>query len=270
VNNPEFIIWLVPGYVAFLLYRYVHPYRSKQGWEWVFQTSVAALACFFIARLILGLGVFLASYATPSLEAWARVWWALHFPFKYSFTLVLGFFPASVLAALALCVLRVPMSWHKRILAGAFSDSSSGDIFLYTCKELQSEQSLALLTLTSGKVYIGFVTDFSEDPDDPDKFIEIVPTMSGYRETATQKVVYTTAYVDDAEEQESEAVQLLIRMAEVVGLSRFSETLHNRSLLRGTTVMQPFTAPEMESLVLDSEAVAEITPIVEPAQDTPH
>ncbi|MEA2239685.1 MAG: hypothetical protein QOC81_4409 [Thermoanaerobaculia bacterium] len=56
------------------------------------------------------------------------------------------------------------------------------------------EKQLVLVGVEGGKMYVGFLTDFTTDPDEPDRYIEIVPIMSGRRNSETGLVEYTTPY----------------------------------------------------------------------------
>ena len=236
MNDPVLLLWFVPGYLALQLYRQVNPVRTKQGWEWVFQTAFAAILCFLVARVFLAAGLALAQTNPQEVEQWKR-WWASEFNLRYSFSLALGIFPSSVIVAGILCVGRIAWDDLRLGFQASFVGSPSEDIFFFTCSNLY--EKLVFVTLKSRKVYVGVLIDFTSDPDEPTRYIRIMPTISGYRSSDDLTVVYTTNYVAGAGQPEDvTAHPVLIPMAEITSLSEFDKTLHDRFVAQGSTVIR--------------------------------
>jgi hypothetical protein len=236
MNDPVLLLWFIPGYIALQLYRQVNPVRSKQGWEWVFQTAFAAILCFVVSRAVLAIGLNLAQTNPQVVEEWKR-WWGSQFHLRYSFSLLLGIFPSTIIVAAVLCVARIAWDDLRSIFQSSFVGVPSQDIFFFTCSELY--ERLVFLTLKSRKVYVGVLIDFTSDPDESAKYIRIMPTISGYRSADDLTVVYNTNYVADADRPEDvTAHPVLIPVAEVTSLSEFDRELHERFISQGSTVIK--------------------------------
>jgi hypothetical protein len=123
-------------------------------------------------------------------------------------------------------------------LAGRHKDETSAeadarvlaDALQYDALELmlieatQSTQQV-MVTLTTGKVYVGFVLG-TADPKKDRKVIELLPLMSGYRDEK-QKVTFTTFYDEliRGESVDEDDLRLVVMLDKVQSLSYFdSET----------------------------------------------
>lgn len=67
------------------------------------------------------------------------------------------------------------------------------------------DSSLVQVTLSDGKVYVGWIDRLPPDPASTDAYLQLLPITSGYRHKETKKVVFTTHY---DEIYENEAVDL--------------------------------------------------------------
>jgi len=56
------------------------------------------------------------------------------------------------------------------------------------------DEDLLQLTLKDGKVYVGYIASVPQDPAAPDAYVRVLPTKSGYRDSNTKKVTFTTFY----------------------------------------------------------------------------
>ena len=149
------------------------------------------------------------------------------FQLRYSFSLLLGVFPGSVIVAGVLCVGRIAWEDLRVLFQSSFVGSPSEDIFFFTCTNLY--EKLVFVTLKSRKVYVSVLIDFTSDPDEPSRYIRIMPTISGYRSNKDLTVIYNTNYVAGAQEPEDVTARpLLIPMSEVTSLSEFDKKLHDR------------------------------------------
>jgi hypothetical protein len=239
MNTPELIVWLIPGYLAVLVYRHVNPQRSKQGYEWFFQTAAAGLLCFIVARGLIGAGYLLLP--APA-EIWLQQWRAslLPFNFRFSLTFAVGLFPGWLIAAAALCVGRRLWDRLLRLFSERFAPSDYNiDLFLYRCRQMKG--ALIFLTLDTGKVYVGVLTDYTEDLDDPERYIVILPWRSGFRDKDTLQVVFTTDYAAEAESEETfKAEEIIIPTKQITSLGRFNTDLDVAFQERGTTRLRSF------------------------------
>jgi hypothetical protein len=231
MNTPELIVWLIPGYLAVLVYRHVNPHRSKQGYEWFFQTAAAGLLCFIIARL-------LAALLGAALPGPTRNWVQqsrgafLPFDFRFALTFLLALFPGWLIAAAALCLGRRFWDSLLQLFARIFRPSSYDvDLFLYRCRELEGK--LIFMTLASNKVYVGVLMDYTENLDDPERFVVILPWRSGFRDKDTLQVTFTTDYAADSETLNAQ--EIIIPTSQVTSISKFDSDLDIAFSERGTT-----------------------------------
>lgn len=220
----ELAIWLVPGYLALLLYLHVNPLRSKQSYEWFFQAAGFGILSYIVARLL----AFIWRHSLGLVPAWwpmftgpaATTWWQSHFSFPNSHLWVVAVIASPLVATIA--------AWGRRLFATAQQivellspRSSPSDIFLFRCRRL--EKHPVIVGIDSGKVYVGFLTDFTTDPDEPERYIEIVPIMSGRRNVETGFVDYTTPYITSSKEDtEARLDELAARRAILIPVKKIS------------------------------------------------
>jgi hypothetical protein len=186
--TPQLILWGLPGYIAYYLLQAVRPRRAKSGWDFVVEVGLLALTCFIAARALIEVGTWLL----PDAAATARHFW----PREYSFALALGIFPVAEIVGVGLALTtrrraRLLGSYHRWI-TGRERDFHFSDVFFKTCDELLSD--LVLITLTSGKVYVGVLIAATEDPNEVKRFLRFNPILSGYRRKDDLQVTYTTFY----------------------------------------------------------------------------
>jgi hypothetical protein len=99
---------------------------------------------------------------------------------------------------------------------------------------LQSqEKALPIsLTLSSGKVYVGFCME-PPDPTRGNDYLTILPTVSGYRDKETQRVTFTTIYQDvyarisrgEMPGLEAKDFNIVLRVDEILYATLYSESL---------------------------------------------
>jgi hypothetical protein len=186
--TPYFILWGLPGYIAFYLLQSIKPTRTKSGWDFVVEVGLLALTCFLVARAIL----YYATWFFPGLAVLVRSYW----PHEYSFTLALGVFPVSELVGVALAMTSrrraLLLSRYHHAVTGRDRNFQFSDVFFATCDELLGE--MVLMTLSSGKVYVGVLIAATQDPNEAKRYIRFIPVLSGYRRKDNLLVVYTTFY----------------------------------------------------------------------------
>ncbi len=231
----------MPGYLALLLFLYVNPLRSKQSYEWFFQAAGFGILSYVIA-LLLASGW---SRTFGLLPAWspglgkeaAAAWWKSHFPLTNSGLWVVAVLASPLVATVASWGRKL-FSTAQKLVTSLSPRSRPSDIFLFRCRQL--EKQLVLVGVEGGKVYVGFLTDFTTDPDEPDRYIEIVPIMSGRRNSETGLVEYTTPYFTSstapAEARLKEIARcraMLIPLRKLSMFAPFDSELHKRLLKKG-------------------------------------
>ena len=162
-----------------------------------------------------------------------RYWWAWNTPpFEYSgittFALLLGVLGAPILN-------RWPFSllWDKDEMGARAVRGYGGPLENLLLKAM-NEEKYVMVTLNSGKVYIGRVT-VALAPED-DRSFELLPIKSGYREGDKQRLELTTHYdevfrqiFDGGESDPFEAVAdfgVIIPVKEVVSATLFRPDLY--------------------------------------------
>lgn len=90
-----------------------------------------------------------------------------------------------------------------------------------------------IVSVDGGKVYVGFLVDFTSDPDEPDKYIRVVLVMSGRRPPDQAYVEFTTPYVTSTAlptpeqlKQWSVTRAILIPVKKIVTFAPFDRDLH--------------------------------------------
>lgn len=122
----------------------------------------------------------------PELDSWLEQ----NAPFKNFDAIVI-----SVLFAVGLpCLMNrlvKPDEVRKRISERNLKDH--GQLINWLLQEALESSTLVELSLKSGKIYIGYVTEIEmETVSDAD--VGLIPVLSGYRTTDTQKLVITSNY----------------------------------------------------------------------------
>ena len=220
----ELAVWLVPGYLVLLLYLHVNPLRSKQSYEWFFQAAGLGILSYAVASVL----SFAWRHSIGILPAWApwlgasavTRWWSSHFVFANSGLWVVAIAASPLVATVA--------TWGRQLFDAAQNfveklspTSPPSDIFLFRCRTL--EKKPVIVSVDGGKVYVGFLIDFTTDPDEPDRYIEIVPIMSGRRQIDTGFVEFTTPYItSNAEPTDRDLEELAVRRAILIPVKKVS------------------------------------------------
>jgi hypothetical protein len=215
--TPQFILWGIPGFIAYYFLQAVKPARAKSGWDFVVEVGFLSLVCFAVSHAL----VSYVSWCLPGLASSLRRLWPRDLPFS----LLVGIFPVSeavgaLLARLSCHWWRLMSRYHEWINHKK-RDFRSSDLFFVTTTELLSE--LIFVTLKSGKVYVGALTGATHDPNESTRFISLVPILSGYRDQKDQRVVYTTVYGPFTSEDDGkdESHNFLVPVSELSSLAKF-------------------------------------------------
>lgn len=216
--TPDFILWGLPGFIAYYLLSSIKPSRAKGGWDFVVEVGLLSLVCFVISHALL----YYTRWLAPGFVAWARPYW----PSEYPKDLAIGLFPAAELLGLTLAITTRQraqlLSYFCKLVVGEERNFNFTDIFFATCHELLGQ--LVFLTLTSRKVYVGVLVAATEDPNEPNRFLSLVPVLSGYRDESDLSVAFTTLYDTDDDHTQP----LLIRADTIVTFGGFDEKRFNK------------------------------------------
>jgi hypothetical protein len=224
--TPQFILWGIPGYIAFYLLRTVRPARQKSGWDFVVEVGFLSILCYAIANV-------LAAYIVWCLPGAGR-----SLPFEIPLPLALGVVPVSEVVGVTLA--RVSKHWWKLLaiyhtwITGKDKDFQYTDVFFQRTVELLKH--FVFMTLKTGKVYVGILTAATHDPNESTRYLSIVPALSGYRDEK-QIVVYTTFY------EPNSAQAFLVPASEVVTLSAFDFMLLKKFTDVGAVRFEPPPGP---------------------------
>jgi hypothetical protein len=232
--TPQFILWGIPGFIAYYFLQAVKPARSKSGWDFVVEVGFLSLVCFAVSRAF----VSYISWCLPDLAvSLHRAWQG-----EQSFTLVLGVFPVSEIVGASLA--RMSRHWWRLMsryhewINQTTRDFRFSDLFFVRTSELLSKP--VFLTLKSGKVYVGVLTAATHDPNESNRFISLVPILSGYRNKDDQRVVYTTFY------EPSEGQDFLVPVSEISSLAMFDWALLQKFQAAGNVKFDIPGPPEPE------------------------
>ncbi len=112
--------------------------------------------------------------------------WLAAIPFSYTGTSVMALF----IGATAWLPLN---QFHKREIESRRAIEESNDFLEIFLERSIRESKQVTISLKSGKVYIGFVSKMF-DPSYDRKYVTLLPTLSGYRDSDTLTLKVTTDY----------------------------------------------------------------------------
>lgn len=212
---------LLGGYI-FITYWTVTRFTARRysGERLIIHSAIAGLVFLIIA--------FVATTEIAKLQPSAVTWWSAHVPFAYS--------GASILSFLLGALLWIPLNWFAdRDERAAKVVADTGDFLEVLLDQSIRELKQVSITLKSGKVYIGFVTS-AFDPADERKYMKMMPTLSGYRDSATHQLMivqdYSEAYQNLADDDPAfldrmaDEFQLVLPIAEVASANLFDPAVY--------------------------------------------
>ena len=180
------------GYLALRFWNRTRFFLARQdGYRFVLWVALAAAALLAASTLLVA-----ALYATGAGESAARGWHRV-VPFAHSGKAVAAL---ALGAAAPILLNRVPRivrwgfpGWNsERYWAERALDTAGDELELLLFRSLVHKM-LVMATLSSGKVYVGFVTR-SLPPDVERRYLRLLPVASGYRDGADRQVRFTTLY----------------------------------------------------------------------------
>jgi hypothetical protein len=216
-----FNLLLLPLLGGFLLlhraYRFRYYLARFDGHRLIFFSAAAGVFLLGLSTLL----TYLVGYCLPS----AAVAWHDVVPFDHSGKAFGAFFLGLGLPWLMNLVPR----WKSLPCARRAIEHFGNDLEMLLLRSMDLEMPV-LLTLGSGKVYVGYVVRLFH-PDVERKHIRLLPVMSGYRSDNTQEVRFTTFYdVIRAQAQDPNSgfygllerdFEIVIPVAEVKSVSLF-------------------------------------------------
>src|SRR5262249_5856128 len=158
-------------------------------------------------------------------------WWDTNIGIPYSGVC----FATFVLASLGWVPLNEVGFWQKDVQTAMVVKTQGGSLekFLDTAMQVTEtgEPFYVLLTLKSGKVYVGRIVSAFE-PGHRDQSILLFPTLSGYRDKETQEIswsidyddVYTRMeqqYGEEKADQLKEEFRIVLPLSEIISTTRF-------------------------------------------------
>jgi hypothetical protein len=179
---------LLPLLGGFLFVRYWNPTRyhalRAEKERLLILAALAGLASLILAFFIAtALGALIPCRPTlPCIPSW----WSKNIPFDYSGTALLAF----ALGATSWYPLNFKFSRNAAIDRVIEEDKVPFELLL---KKAQDKAKTVSVTMKNGKVYVGFVIH-AFHPAQPTRFIQILPTKSGYRNDTTMWLEFTTFY----------------------------------------------------------------------------
>ena len=184
-----FILPLLGGYL-FLRYwnptRY-HALRAEKE-RLLLMAALPGLASLVISfAIVKGLEAKFPCSEWPNTPCFPA-WWRANVPFPYVGTSLLAFLLGATTWAPWNLICKREIAINKVIE----KDRVPFELLL---KKAQDEAKTVAVTMANGKIYIGFVTHLF-NPALPTRFIQILPTKSGYRDEKTKTFEFTTPYLE--------------------------------------------------------------------------
>ncbi|WP_155893562.1 hypothetical protein [Cystobacter fuscus] len=257
--TPEFILWGVAGYITLFIIQTARPSKNRSGWDFVALTAICALGNFFAASLILG-GL---RWAYLPLASQLASWRAALFPSPGSGVLILGLVLSPLSGLMVSRVFKRQAFGLLRWLSGTERDLEFTDVFYKMGNELLGKK--VIVSLTSGKVYMGIFLQASGDPNESERSIIIQPVMSGFRSDDNQLVTFNTDYF---QADRLPDIRLLLPMKNVQSISNFNDAVHATFVTRGVTKVESANRSALQSATEQQTALVSNTPGAEGTAST--
>jgi hypothetical protein len=154
-------------------------------------------------------------------------WWSQLVPFEYAGTSLLSF----LLGAVAWAPANL---FFDRDQYAARAVEMRGDFLEILLDKALEETEQIMVTLSNGKVYVGFVTS-NVDPSFDRKYMRMMPMLSGYRDEHTKDFVITNDYArvyqeliteESPELENADRFQLVIPVQEIMSASLFDPDVY--------------------------------------------
>ena len=211
---------LVPALAGYLFLKWFNGTRyslpRETGYHVVFQSAIAGVALFFVARLIV---VPAATYAPAFAESWKTI-----VPIDYAGTAAGTF----LLAAILPWILN-KLSRFDRFEARQKAAEAAGDQISLIIDQAMLEGRFVELSLANRKSYVGSPVQGTFGHRDAGD-VALIPIASGYRDKDSRDLVITTNYAPAIEDQLSELalddLKVAFPMRDVVSARLFDQNLY--------------------------------------------
>ena len=211
---------LVPDLAGYLFLNWFNGTRyslpRETGYHVVFQSAIAGVLLFFVARLMV---VLANTYAPTIAEGWKTI-----VPLDYSGTAAGTF----VLAALLPIILN-KLSRFDRFKARENAAVAAGDQISLVIDQAMLEGRFVELSLVSRKSYVGSPIQGTFGHRDSGD-VALIPIASGYRKKDSRDLVMTTNYAPAIEDQLSDLalddLKVAFPMRDIVSARLFDQELY--------------------------------------------
>ena len=197
-----------------------------------------------LARLLFLSVAFVTTYAIAVARPRLAAAWKVFVPFPYSGTSLLAF----LLGVTTWYPLNKWLNHKEREAEKAVEQWGDFLEILFT-RAIQTTRQISV-SLSSGKVYIGFVTK-GIDPAFERRYIRLLPTLSGYRHNETRDLIITRDYTQVYSRlirsdptslfEMAERFQLVIPTSEIVSANLFDPDVYE--IFEATTTMTGTLVP---------------------------
>lgn len=159
-------------------------FKRFESYRLIFESALWGLLFLVVARFLV---YWFRLLPAPFLQSWASFVGSLA-PFPYLSTAFGAFLLGPVTAFVA-------NRFCDEVSAKDLAVENSGDELLGLLIDAMDRDFAVLLTLSSRKVYVGYVWQ-SPSLDIPEmSFVVLLPVISGFRDSATLTVTFTTNYI---------------------------------------------------------------------------
>ncbi len=177
------VLPLIGGFIFISRFHYTRFAASKlSGQRLMLWAALAGVILAFFARVL----VVLCMQTYPEI---GHFWKAYFFHNEFSGTASL----ALILGIIAYWPLNLICNKDK---ASAWATRKYGSRLEVLFAESLDEEKQVMITLSDGKVYVGYVIYQPEELISEQSYFGILPTISGYRDNVTKKVNFITEYAN--------------------------------------------------------------------------
>jgi len=214
-----------------------------------------------LASIVLAFAIVKILEEKFSCSAWPNTpcfpaWWRVNVPFPYLGTSLLAFSLGATVWAPWNLICKREVAINKVIE----NDRVAFEILL---KKAQDEAKTVAVTMENGKIYIGFVTHLF-NPAFPTRFIQLLPTKSGYRDEVKKTFEFTTPYLEalDSLDRDFEAkAQKLIEVEQE--LERSTEAKESETKIKALEVRIEGLDQELEEIAAVADDFGIVLPVSE-------
>jgi hypothetical protein len=163
-----------------------HALRAEKERLLIMAAIPGVVSLFLAFAIVKGLGALFPCARWPNVPCFPS-WWKSNIPFDYLGTSLVAF-------ALGATVWK-PWNYFfckQQVAIDKVIDEDKIP-FELLLKKAQDQTKTVSVSMSNGKVYVGWVTHFF-NPALPTNYIQILPVKSGYRDEDTKWVVFTTYY----------------------------------------------------------------------------